>query len=70
MSFATGHAWLHHSRRYRERFSEPVPDWVCMFDMPVRREMAALALKLDWRLPQAVLVRDEFHTGPWSVWGG
>lgn len=60
-------AWLHLGRRYRQRFAELVPDWVCLVDMPERNEMVALALKVGWPLPPAVLVRDEFHTGPRSL---
>lgn len=68
MSFAQGMAWRHQCGRYRKRFAGPVPDWICTFDMTARGDLVRLALKIGWRLPQTVLVRDEFHTGPWSLW--
>lgn len=51
------------------RFGEPVPDWLCMCDLPVRVPLVRSALRLGWRLPDKVLLRDEFHDGFWSVWG-
>ena len=56
MSFATGMSWLKHRRDYELKFGQQVPDWVCMYDLPVR-------------LPDQVLVRDEFQQGAWGLWG-
>lgn len=70
MSFALGMSWLHHGSRYQSLFGEAVPDWVCTLPMAGRVRLVQVALALRWRLAQPVLVRDEFHDGRWSVWGG
>ena len=70
MSFATGISWLKHRRDYAKRFGQPVPDWVCVYDLPVRLSLVITALRIGWRLPERVHVRDEFHRGQWSVWAG
>ena len=36
MSMALGMSWLKDQRDYALRFGEPVPDWLCMCDLPVR----------------------------------
>lgn len=69
MSHSTGMSWLKHSRDYQLRFAEAVPDWVCVYDLPLRLRLVRSALRLGWRLPKGVLIRDEFHDGAWSVWG-
>ena len=69
MSMALGMSWLKHQRDYALRFGGPVPDWLCMCDLPVRVPLVRSALRLGWRLPDKVLLRDEFHDGVWSVWG-
>ena len=69
MSHSKGTSWLKHRRQYQLRFGEPVPDWVCVYDLPLRLPLVRSALRIGWRLPKRVLVRDEFHAGIWSVWG-
>ena len=68
MSFALGMSGLKHRRDYVLKFGEPVPDWACVYDLPVRVPLVRCALRLGWRLPTQVLLRDEFHDGTWSVW--
>ena len=68
MSFALGMSWLKHRRDYVLKFGEPVPDWACVYDLPVRVPLVRCALRLGWRLPAQVLIPDEFHDGMWSVW--
>ena len=68
MSFALGMSWLKHRRDYVLKFGEPVPDWACVYDLPVRVPLVRCALRQGWRLPTLVLLRDEFHDGTWSVW--
>ena len=68
MSFALGMSWLKHRRDYVLKFGEPVPDWACVYDLPVRVPLVRCALRLGWRLPTQVRLRDEFPAGPWSVW--
>ena len=68
MSHALGMSWLHHSSSYRKRFGSAVPDWVCTLAMSYRVRLVRVALALRWKLPARLLVRDEFHDGPWSVW--
>ena len=67
-SLALGMSWLKYRRDYAMRFGEPVPDWVCVYDLQVRLPLVRCALRLGWRLPDQVLLRDEFHDGAWSVW--
>jgi hypothetical protein len=69
MSHSTGMSWLKHRRDYQLRFGEPVPDWVCVYDLPIRLQLIRSALRIGWRLPAKVLICDEFHAGAWSVWG-
>ena len=69
MSMALGMSWLKHQRDYALMFGGPVPDWVCVYDLPVRVPLVRSALRLGWRLPDRVLLRNEFHDGVWSVWG-
>ena len=69
MSQATGMSWLKRRRDYQQRFGEPVPDWVCVYDLPIRLPLVRSALRIGWRLSEKVLIRDEFHVGIWSVWG-
>ena len=68
MSFALGMSWLKHRRDYVLKFGEPVPDRACVYDLPVRVPLVRCALRLGWRRPTQVLLRDEFHDGTWSVW--
>lgn len=68
MTLATGMAWLHFKHRYSEQFEVPVPDWVCTFDLPRRVRLIRVSITVGWRLPDRVLVADEFHRGKWSVW--
>jgi hypothetical protein len=70
VSFAAGMSWLKHRHEYARRFGQQVPDWVCVYDLPVRLPLVITALRIGWRLPDHVLVRDEFQTGHWSVWSG
>lgn len=69
MSFASGMSWLHHKQKYARRFGQSVPDWVCVYDLPIRLRLVQVAIDTGWRLPESVLIRDEFHQGRWSVWG-
>lgn len=69
MSFATGMSWLKHSKDYSVRFGERPPDWICTYDLPERLALLRAALRLGWRMPSEVLIRDEFHSGPWSAGG-
>ncbi len=69
MSNALGTSWLKYRFAYQKRFGEPVPDWVCVYDMYPRVSLTRTALKLGWKLPTNVLIRDEMHRGQWSVWG-
>lgn len=66
--FATGMSWLHHQKQYRDLFGEPVPDWICVYDLPLRLSLLRTALRLQWRMPSQVLIRDEFHNGSYSLW--
>jgi len=66
---ALGMSWLKHKFEYEKRFGQPVPDWLCVYDLPRRLPLLRCALRLGWRLPDRVLVRNEFHQGAWSVWG-
>lgn len=68
MSMALGMSWLKCQRGYALRFGEPVSDWVCMYDLPVRVPLVRSALRLGSRLPEKILLRDEFQDGAWSVW--
>lgn len=68
MSFARGMSWLHHQKKYRDMFAEPVPEWICVYDLPLRLQLLTCALRLKWRLPPKVLIRDEFHKGQYSLW--
>ena len=68
MSMALGMSWLKHRRDFVLKFCEPLPDCVCLDDFPVRVPLVRCALRLGWRLPTQVLLRDEFHDGTWSVW--
>lgn len=68
MSFNVGMSWLAHRRKYQIKFGESVPDWVCVFDLLPRLRLVRVALDTGWRLPQKVLIADEFHAGRWSVW--
>lgn len=68
MTLAIGFAWLHYRHKYSEQFSDPVPDWVCSFDLPLRVRLLRVSLRLGWRLPDRILIADEFHQGRWSVW--
>ena len=70
MSHSIVISWLKHRRDYRLRFGEPVPDWLCVYDLPIRLAPVRIALRIGWRLPDRVLIRDEFHGGIWSVWAG
>ena len=69
MSQALGMSWLKYQRDYALRFGEQVPDWVCVYNLPVRVPLVLSALRIGWRLPNKVLLRNEFHDGLWSVWG-
>lgn len=69
MSQALGMSWLKYQREYAIRFGQSVPDWVCVYDIPTRLPLVRTALRLGWRLPKRVYVRDEFRQGQWSVWG-
>jgi hypothetical protein len=69
MTQAIGMSWLKHKRDYRRRFHRPVPDWVCVYDLPLRLPLVRCAIELGWLLPSEVLIPDEFHQGQWSVWG-
>lgn len=68
MSLACGFSWLNAKSLYRKRFGEEVPDWVCVYDMCKRARLVRSALNADWRMPDRVLIRDEFHKGQWSIW--
>lgn len=68
MTQAMGMAWLQCKRRYSEQFSEPVPDWICTFDLHRCVRLLRVSLRLGWRLPEHILIADEFHRGKWSVW--
>ena len=68
MSMALGMGWLKDRRDYAMKFGKPVPDWVCVYDLPVRVPLVHCAIRLGWQLPEQVLVRDEFHDGAWSAW--
>lgn len=68
MCLACGFSWSSAKGDYRKRFGEEVPDWVCVYDMCARACLVRSALRADWRLPDRVLTRDEFHQGKWSVW--
>ncbi len=68
MTQAIGFAWLQCRRQYFERFGMPVPDWVCSFDLSRRVRLLRVSLHLGWRLPECILIADEFHRGRWSVW--
>lgn len=69
MTQAIGMSWLKHKRDYERHFRCPVPDWLCVYDLPQRVPLLRCALRLDWRLPEEVLIRNEFYQGRWSVWG-
>jgi hypothetical protein len=68
MTQAIGFAWLQCRRQYSARFLVPVPDWICAFDLPRRVQVLRVSLRLGWRLPDCILIADEFHQGKWSVW--
>ena len=68
MTQAIGMAWLQSKRRYHDKFLVPVPDWACSFDLPERVRLVRVSLRLGWRLPECILIVDEFHQGKWSVW--
>lgn len=69
MSHSNGMSWLKYRRDYPLNFDEAVPDWVCVYDLPVRLRLVRSALLLGWRLPRRVPIQDAFHSGAWSVWG-
>ena len=60
-------SWLKHQRDYALMFGGPVPDLVCVHDLPVRMPLVQSALRLGGRLPYGVLVRNEFHDGVGSM---
>ena len=55
MSMALGMSWLKHQRYYALRFGGPVPDWLCMCDLPLRLPLVRSALRLGWRLSERFL---------------
>lgn len=69
MTQAVGMSWLKHKADCQKRFKQPVPDWVCSYDLPQRLALVRTALRVGWGLPEVVLIRDEFHQSRWSVWG-
>lgn len=62
-SMALGMSWLKYQRDYVIRFGEPVPDWICVYDVKVRVSLICSAIRIGWCLPQQLLVKDEFQDG-------
>ena len=61
-------SWQRVCHKYRRDFDEPVPDWVCVYDLRRRLMLVVQALRIGWKLPQRVLIPDEVHWGRYGLW--
>lgn len=61
--FAVGHSWLFHKMKYRNTFGVVVPEWILVFDVPVKLDLIKVALRTGIPLAQRNLLTDDFHDG-------
>ena len=61
--FATGHCWLFNRKKYRDTFGVDVPDWILVFDVPVKLDLVKVALRTGMPLAQTNLLANDFHDG-------
>ena len=61
--YAMGHSWLSHQMQYRDTFHVDVPEWILVFDVPVKLDLIKVALRTGIPLAQTNLLKNDFHDG-------